>query len=701
MENGYGFRSINFFPIARSDFMFRILSRLTSFFTRRFAAGVLAVSIAASGAAQDVADGELLPAALGIRSDKVGNSWNIESNGTIGRIGSTMVNSGLALSVDGEKFVSYQPLMTPDGKEFVLTGRPMASIPGLRVQRRIRLSEESGMLRYAEFFYNGSTDPLTINLSLATNFSGNYKTFLTDRGRTEPVLLNDTESGILVLPGATQSTRAFLFSLADPASAMKPTISAQNRYALAFQFPLKLKPGETQIVLHHVAQVVIPQNFDRRELQKVFRPHSFEENEHQIPASWKDWLANIGMTARNPAIAMVRQGGFSTLGIDPGPRAILAIGAGTRLTGEVAGSALKISSAYGEVSLQVDTLAALCGRNGDDTKSARAFLRDGQILSGEVDAPGLAFSQSGGSRIELNVSSLDRLVFADSVNDQDWASGTIAMLETHRGDRLKISDEKGTTIEAVTPWGALAISPSNLVWLGPPANGASGYQAEMTNGTRCIVFLPSEELAVKHKELGDIKLKARDLRSVVTPRIKDRNRWSNTVGIQASIYLDGEQTVVGDIGNTTLPLIAGGNLIETSFSAIRHMRRVAKSSVSPGGIPEDVPGFEIKRWDGGVLMGFSPVDALSVEVFGEKWSIPLRDIVEIKLPSPDLTPETLATIRSLVQQLGSEEWKIREDATRELGAFGYLAWPVLKRELRSTSDPEISHRLEQILSLIN
>jgi len=701
MGNGFGFRSTNFFPIARSDFMFRIFSRLTSLFSRRFAPGALAVSVAASGVAQDVADGELLPAALGIRSDKVGNSWNIESNGTIGRIGSTMVNSGLALSVDSEKFVSYQPLMTPDGKEFVLTGRPMASIPGLRVQRRIRLSEESGTLRYAEFFYNGSTDPLTINLSLATNFSGNYKTFLTDRGRTEPVILNDTESGILVLPGATQSTRAFLFSLADPASAMKPTISAQNRYALAFQFPLKLKPGETQVVLHHVAQVVIPQNFDRRKLQKVFRPHSFTENENQIPASWKDWLANIGMAARNPAIVMVRQGGFSTLGIDPGPRAILAIGAGTRLTGEVAGSTVKISSAYGEVSLQVDTLAALSGRNGDATKLARVFLRDGQILSGEVYAPELAFAQSGGSRIELDVSSLDRLVFADSENDQDWASGTIAMLETHRGDRLKISDEKGTTIEAVTPWGGLAISPSNLIWLGPPANGASGYRAEMSNGTRCIVFLASEELAFQHDELGGIQLKASDLRSVFTPRIKDRNRWSNAVGIQASIDLDGEQTVVGDIGNSTLPLIAEGNLIETSLSAIRQMRRVAKSSVSPGGIPEDVPGFEIRRWDGGVLTGFSPVDALSVEVFGEKWSIPLRDIVEIEMPSPDLTPETLTTIRSLVQQLGSEEWKVREGATRELGAFGYLAWPVLKRELQSSSDPEISHRLEQILSLLN
>jgi hypothetical protein len=201
--------------------------------------------------------------------------------------------------------------------------------------------------------------------------------------------------------------------------------------------------------------------------------------------------------------------------------------------------------------------------------------------------------------------------------------------------------------------------------------------------------------------LGGIQLKTSDLRSVFTPRIKDRNRWSNAVGIQASIDLDGEQTVVGDIGNSTLPLIAEGNLIETSLSAIRHMRRVAKSSVSPGGIPEDVPGFEIRRWDGGVLTGFSPVDALSVEVFGEKWSIPLRDIVEIEMPSPDLTPETLTTIRSLVQQLGSEEWKVREGATRELGAFGYLAWPVLKRELQSSSDPEISHRLEQILSLLN
>ncbi|MCG8600932.1 MAG: hypothetical protein MI807_12375 [Verrucomicrobiales bacterium] len=651
--------------------------------------------------AQDVSDTDLVPAALGIRSDNAGNSWNIESNGTIGRIGSTMVNSGLALSVDEEKFVSYQPLMTPDGKEFVLRGRTISGIPGLQIQRRIRLSEENGALRYAEIFYNGSTDPLVVNVSLVTNFSGNYKTFLTDRGRTEPVLLNESESGILVLPGATQSTRAFLFSLADSSSVMKPSISAQNRYALSFQYPLKLKPGETQIILHYVAQVVIPQNFDRRNLQKVFHPHSFRENEASVPSSWKDWLANAGGAVRNPAEATIRQGGLWTLGIDPGPRAILAIGEGTRLTGEVDGDAVELVSNYGDVSLEVENLSALVGQNGDPSRPVRIFLRDGQILSGEATSPGLAFAQNGGSRIEIDVKTLDRLVFAESGQDRSWASGTIAMLETHRGDRLKLAGENGALLSAVTPWGELEISPENLIWLGPAKEDSTGYRAELTNGTRCIIFPGVADVVLENAEIGRFDLKTSDIKSVFTPRIQERNRWSSSVGIQASISLDGEQIVVGDIGNTSLPLIAGGNRIETSVSAIRKMRRVAKTSVSPGGIPEDLPGFEIERWDGGVITGFSPVDSLSVEVYGRKWSIPLRDIVHIDMPSPELTPETLAQIRELVNRLGAAEWKVREEATRELGAFGYLAWPVLKRELQSSSDPEVSHRLEQILSLLN
>ena len=160
---------------------------------------------------------DLIPAAFGIWTDRAGSSWSVEAAGNIGRIGSSMVNGGLALLVNEEKFSPYQPMMTPDGKEMVIQGLPLESIPGLQMQRRVRLLGESGGLRYAELFHNGSADPMTLSIGLATNFSGNFKTFLSDRGRSEPRLLTPAEAGVVVLPGSSQSSRAFLFTLAGGA----------------------------------------------------------------------------------------------------------------------------------------------------------------------------------------------------------------------------------------------------------------------------------------------------------------------------------------------------------------------------------------------------------------------------------------------------------------------------------------------------
>ena len=187
---------------------------------------------------------KLLPAAMGIRTDKKGNSWNVEQNGGIGRIGNTMVNSGLSLSVNGQKFFSHQPLMTPDGKEFIMRGRENISLPGLQIVRRVRVLDEEGGLRYLEIFYNGSANPLTLNVNLGTNFSGNYKTFITDRGNAESVILGENEGGILVTPGSSQSNKAFLFALCAAGGSNKPTISAQNRYALTFQYRIAIAPDK-------------------------------------------------------------------------------------------------------------------------------------------------------------------------------------------------------------------------------------------------------------------------------------------------------------------------------------------------------------------------------------------------------------------------------------------------------------------------
>lgn len=671
----------------------------------------LAVSgVTARNVGADEASGErLVPAALGIRTDRKGTSWNVEPNGTIGRIGSTMVNSGLALHVDGEPFTGFQPMMTPDGREFVIPGRPFSAYPGLQVQRRIRLLENEGLLRYAEMLYNGSTDPVTVTLSLHTNFSGNYQTFLTNRGRTEPVLLEEGESGLVVLPGVAQATRAFLFLLADGESAIKPSISAQNRYGLGFQYPLTLAPGETQIVVHQVAQVIIPQNFDRPTLVKLFQPYSFRETAALLPDDWRPHLVNLGGNRAAVPAPGVEFSGIGSLGIESGPRDILALGEKTRLIGEAAGGQVDFKTPYGRAVLPFANIAAVQGKRGKSGDQVRLFLRDGQVFSAEVEIPELQFRQTGGDTIPLSLDSLDRLVMAqrDALSPGAEAAPVGAghapavLLETYRGDRIKVVASESAVMEGVTPWGRLPIRLSEMLRLRPAATKWDGHWAELKDGTRCLVYLRDSELAITALTLGEITLESNLLRSVYTDLSEEPGRWDSDLGIRTVVQLAGAQRLVGEIGNTTIPLVSEGLRFDIASSKIRRIEKISETALSGGGIPEAIPSFQVERWDGGVVLGFIDLDLLSFRYREQDWKIPLRDITRIENPSPELTPDALEEISTLIDQLGEPEWSLREKATRELGAFGYLASPVLRRHLRDSKDPEVSRRIERILAGLN
>tara|TARA_R110000850_G_scaffold10259_17_gene36861 strand:- start:1441 stop:3504 length:2064 start_codon:yes stop_codon:yes gene_type:complete len=642
----------------------------------------------------------LIPAALGVRTDKQGNSWDIGPDGAIGRVGSTMVNHGLALEVNGVEFTSFQPLMTGDGKELVLFGHVIPALPGLEMQRRIRLEEQLGAVRYVEVFYNGSANPVTLDVSLKTNFSGNYQTFLSDRGRAEPLLLSEGESGIIVTPGPGQASRAFLFTLAEHASLMKPSISAQNRFGLTFQYRLELAPGETGALLHSAAQVVIPQNFDRPSLLKLFSASSFSSLLAREDG-WAGFLKNGTSAALGSGRQGNDSGGVSSLGVERGVNDVLAIGDRTRLVGSAEAGDIQVKGGYGQASLPFSSVAAIVGKNGRSTQSPRIFLRDGQIFSAELIVPDLKFSQSGGGNLELDVATLDRLVMGDAESDVDWSEGAIGLIETHRGDRLRVTDLKTLRLEGVTPWGNLPIELDELAWLGPTTSGTAGYEVALINGTRCLVYLPETEHLIDLGHYGSFSLRSNSLRSIDTPNRSSGRSARGDGGLRGVVWASGNQKVVGDIGNTSLPLVSEGSLVETATSDVRRIERLEGAALSAGGMPEDAPLFELERWDGGVLTGFLRLEVLSMRVGGRNWQIPIADIERIETPWPLPDPKTMESIKNLIALLGSEDWSTREKATRDLGAFGYLAGPVLQRELAVAIDPEVSHRLERVLAELN
>lgn len=676
-------------------------------------AATVLVALASAGVSfgQEAAAGArpvsgLIPAAMGIRTDKQGNSWNIETNGTIGRIGSTMVNSGLVLSVNDETFASFQPMMSRDGNEFVLRGRPIESIPGLQVQRRIKLitspisgagalsgDDAGGGLRFAEIFYNGSTDPISFTVGLTTNFSGNYKHFLSDRGTSEPVILGEGESGIIVLPGASQSTKAFLFSLADAGSAIKPTISAQNRYGLTFRYQVNLAPGETGVILHRVAQVMIPGNFDRRTLLRLFSPYALSHSDTVLDSQWDRFVLNVssdrvGLNEHFPIA------GFEALEMEPAESDTLAVGGTTRLPGTASSPGVVITTPFGDAEVALDSIAAITGGKFAGGGKERLYLRDGQILSGSISAPDFVFKQKSGTEMVIEIAKLDRLVLAAKPVAEPKTARTL--LETFGGDRLLLNKLKGIEIKGITPWGVVPIPLDQITSLHPDVS-SPGYRVHLLDGSELRVFPGEDHLPLEIDRLGSVEIPQSIVRSLVTEQHNENAIPFEPEAGKSAVQLSGYQKVIGSVGNSEIVLVSDQVPITTPSAEIRRLTQTPQGVGTAGVLSAKKPTFRLERWDGGIVEGTFSSGVFSVSVEEVALSIPAQDVEMIEMPLPALNDENTAKIKELVELLGNSSWAERERATLELGAFGYLAGSVLRRERQQTDDVEVARRIDRVL----
>ncbi|MEM9282978.1 MAG: hypothetical protein AAGA96_14215, partial [Verrucomicrobiota bacterium] len=539
---------------------------------------------------------DLVPAAFGVRTDAGGHSWDLSGDGSLGRVGSTMVNHGLVLEVNGGLFESFQPLMTPDGRELVVFGKEIDAAPGVEVQRRIRLDEENGVLRYVEFFYNGSASPQTIDVSLRTNFSGNFQTFLSSRGRTEPRLLSPDEGGIVVLPGSGQASRAFLFSLAELGSRTRPSISAPNRFTLVFQYRVEVGPGETASLLHGVSQVPIPQDFGTISLDQMFAPSGLDVLEASLE---NDWIASVRNLTLQESVSVRRPESLEALiGIKAGPKDILAMGPGTRLLGSTDGAVVSISGDYGQHQVPMGLISTVIGKNGSSESESRLILRDGQILTTEIDLSEIEFVPTGGTAMPLDIEQLDRLVLSESRDVISWRDEGEALLVTQRGDRLKIASGADFSITGVTPWGEVDIGINELNWLGrEAAHNAEGWVVELKGGMKCRAYLKDDPILVTPMGFDEVLISPLVIESVFVAATEEGESSADEMGMGALVYVNGDQTLVGTVGNRVLPVVSNSTALEILIREARRAVRLEKRALSSGGLPEDAPLFEIERWN--------------------------------------------------------------------------------------------------------
>lgn len=648
---------------------------------------------------------QLVPAAMGIRTDKLGNAWNIEQNGNLGRVGSNMmVNSGLNLYINSQQFYTYQPMMTADGSEYVLHNRQSSNMMGLQVVRRIRLLEKQGVVRYLEIMTNTTSNPLTVNISLNTNFSGNYKSYVTDEGRSNTVMLGGRESGVLVMPESSQVNRAFVFSLCSEKSTLKPSISSQNKYGLSFQYNVSFAPGQTVVLAHAASQIPLPDSFSRKVMRRLFRPVSFDRLLSSMPVGLRKLLANYQGSAVPGGSALMAGTSVDGLGVDRSARDTLALGGETRLLGTASCASLKIKTAYGEAGIPFEDVAALVGGNRGRRDISRVFLRDGQVFSGEVEARGLRFVMVGGGIMNLDVRNLDRLVLRKGEKDGTWASDVVATVETYGGDRLAVAGAEGFGFSGMTPWGRLVFGIDEIHWLAPLEGEPVGHFVEFNNGARNYVFLVGDLVTMESAVFGHQELKMHEIRAVVTRAAVERSEGGDAMAGEEGLAIQepylkvgDDQRIIGRVTNPQLRVLTHAETVEVAAGEIRQMKNVSED---PDSDSSGDPVFRIELWGGGVISGYLAENFLSVLVRGEDWQVPLRDVREFVTPVPRLSETARQDLSSLIRKLGSVEWPVREKATEDLIGFGYLAKAILEQEYQTNTDPEVHRRIEQVLARI-
>ena len=93
------------------------------------------------------------------------------------------------------------------------------------------------------------------------------------------------------------------------------------------------------------------------------------------------------------------------------------------------------------------------------------------------------------------------------------------------------------------------------------------------------------------------------------------------------------------------------------------------------------------------LLGFVLPASAAIVLAGEDKKAPA--------PAPKASPAESAAIQKLIEQLGADDFRAREEASTKLGAYGAKARGALEAARRGTGSPEVRWRSEQLLRRIS
>jgi hypothetical protein len=212
-----------------------------------FTCGILALSGLTGSSAAAEAE-KLVPARFNASTDARGNRWDVTQMGVVNDGTNDCFDGGAALQIDGSQLQLNRPMMTPDGKEFVLSGR----YRGIGVTRRVRLDSENSTLRYLEIFDNPSGAAQQLRINIHTDLGGQAVQVVDFKDKFFAGTLGKGDPGFVTM--GQDSRPGVVFLVAAPNAKEKPIVRINNNRAIDVGYTLNVPANGSVAIVHYLAQ---------------------------------------------------------------------------------------------------------------------------------------------------------------------------------------------------------------------------------------------------------------------------------------------------------------------------------------------------------------------------------------------------------------------------------------------------------------
>lgn len=584
----------------------------------------------------------MVPATFQPHIDSRGISWSTMVTGGISTSDNILQNAAV-MSVAGHPFSSSQSEMTPDGREAVLTGQ----CGDVHVTRRIHFDPLACTARLVETFSNPGPQDLgqvEIALVVPLRFMNGY---YSDTGTASPATLDAQATGLIAYPRLGRGS-AVAWWLCSAKARVKPvSITSQNNRYVQVTYQISLPPGAKMSIMHGFGEfqaallsgrpVAMPT--DPKSLSTFMATCDAKKWVRELPSDIRRTLVNTsaanGVEGPKGLLPASLAAALERADIERGLLDVLAVDAESQVEGTARCKRLSLTCPRGNVELQLDDVALVSGGSGRG-RPATVYLRNGEVLVGELAADDFMLSTAEGLKIELVPAQMTLLAMHVAPADSHPSESIVALATLATGERLALRSEPKQKLTVVTAWGTAHVAWDQLQWLAYEQTPQPVFRAVFRDRSRLSVFLSGPELELNTTRWGTLKLAAREL-----------YRWDSSLASAAPAKSENESDADNELPGPFVRMAGENMLAAPPTNSQLHLVTATGTRTIPTEqiermTREDDGQFRCELAEGSILAGSLQEPRLSVRWQNQQFHIPVQQVIGLRGASDEGAPAAAA-----------------------------------------------------------